>query len=94
MIRGKDGYQYEPVWLSPKEAGKRGIKHGDIVKVFNERGIVLCAAYVTERLNDNTCYIDHGSRLDPIIPGGAKESTNVVKTGTGWVSHQDSAPEN
>jgi len=68
-IRGKDGYQYEPVWLSPKEAEKRGIKHGDIVKVFNERGIVLCGAYVTERLNDNTCYIDHGSRLDPIIPG-------------------------
>ena len=68
-IRGKDGYQYEPVWLNPAEAEKRGIKHGDIVKVFNERGIVLCAAYVTERLIPNTCYVDHGSRLDPIIPG-------------------------
>ncbi len=68
-IRGKDGYQYEPCWLSPKEAKKRGIKTGDIVKVFNERGIVLCGAYVTDRLIDDTCYIDHGSRLDPIIPG-------------------------
>ncbi len=68
-IRGKDGYQYEPVWLNPAEAAKRGIAHGDIVKVFNERGIVLCGAYVTERLIDRTCYVDHGSRLDPIIPG-------------------------
>jgi anaerobic selenocysteine-containing dehydrogenase len=68
-IRGKDGYQYEPCWLSPHEAAKRGIRHGDIVKVFNERGIVLCGAYVTERLIDRTCYVDHGARLDPIIPG-------------------------
>ena len=68
-IRGKDGYQYEPVWLHPSEALKRGIEHGDIVKVFNERGIVLCGAYVTERIVTKTCYIDHGARLDPIIPG-------------------------
>ena len=68
-IRAKDGYQYEPCWLSKNEAEKRGIKHRDIVKVFNERGVVLCAAYVTERLIHSTCYIDHGSRLDPIIPG-------------------------
>jgi len=68
-IRGKDGYQYEPAWLNPVEAEKRGIKHGDIVKVFNERGVVLCAAYVTERLIPNVCYVDHGARLDSIIPG-------------------------
>jgi anaerobic selenocysteine-containing dehydrogenase len=68
-IRGKDGYQYEPVWLNPVEAEKRGIRHGDIVKVYNERGIVLCGAYVTERLIPKVCYVDHGSRLDPIIPG-------------------------
>jgi trimethylamine-N-oxide reductase (cytochrome c) len=68
-IRGADGYQYEPVWLNPAEAEARGIRHGDIVKVYNERGIVLCGAYVTERLIEKTCYVDHGSRLDPIIPG-------------------------
>ena len=68
-IRGKDGYQYEPCWMHTSEAEKRGIRHGDIVKVFNEKGIVLCGAYVTERLIPNTCYVDHGSRLDPIIPG-------------------------
>jgi trimethylamine-N-oxide reductase (cytochrome c) len=68
-IRGADGYQYEPVWLHTEEAEKRGIRHGDIVKVYNERGIVLCGAYVTERLTPGVCYVDHGARLDPIIPG-------------------------
>ena len=68
-LRARDGYQYEPCWLHPSEAEKRGIRHGDIVKVFNERGVVLCAAYVTERLIPQACYVDHGARLDPIIPG-------------------------
>ncbi|MDR1067624.1 MAG: molybdopterin-dependent oxidoreductase, partial [Clostridiales Family XIII bacterium] len=61
-IRAKDGYQYEPVWMHPSVAGARGIAHGDIVKVFNERGAVLCGAYVTERLIPDTVYVDHGSR--------------------------------
>jgi len=68
-VRAKDGYQYEPVWLNPKTAKERGIEHGDIVKVFNERGTVLCGAYVTERLIPGVAYVDHGSRLDPIDPG-------------------------
>ena len=65
-IRAKDGYQYEPAWLSPKTAEARGIKHGDIIKVFNERGTVLCGAYVTPRVIDGVVYVDHGSRFDPI----------------------------
>lgn len=68
-IKGRDGYSYEPCWLSPREAAKRGIQTGDIVKVFNDRGIVLCGAYVTERIIERACYVDHGARLDPIIPG-------------------------
>jgi trimethylamine-N-oxide reductase (cytochrome c) len=68
-IRARDGYQYEPLWLHATEAEKRGIAHGDIVKVYNERGVVLCGAYVTERLIPGACYVDHGSRYDPIIPG-------------------------
>jgi trimethylamine-N-oxide reductase (cytochrome c) len=69
-IRAKDGYQYEPCWINTAEAEKRGIKHGDIVKVFNERGTVLCGAFVTERLIPGAAYVDHGSRFDPIDPEG------------------------
>jgi trimethylamine-N-oxide reductase (cytochrome c) len=68
-VKGPDGYLYEPVWLNPEESAARGIKHGDIVKVFNERGTVLGGAYVTERLMPKVMYMDHGSRWDPIIPG-------------------------
>ena len=48
---------------------KRGIKSGDVVKVFNERGVVLVGAYVTERIMPGSVYVDHGSRYDPIVPG-------------------------
>jgi trimethylamine-N-oxide reductase (cytochrome c) len=68
-VKGKDGYLYEPIWLNPAEAEARGITHGDIVKIFNERGTVLGGAYVTERIIPQVAYMDHGSRWDPIIPG-------------------------
>jgi trimethylamine-N-oxide reductase (cytochrome c) len=69
-IRGKDGYQYEPAWMHTSTAKEIGVAHGDIIKVFNERGVVLCAAYVTERLIPKTIYVDHGARFDPIDAEG------------------------
>jgi len=68
-IKGSDGYLYEPVWLNTAEAAARGIRQGDLVKVYNERGIVLGGAYVTERLMPRVAYMDHGARWDPVIPG-------------------------
>jgi trimethylamine-N-oxide reductase (cytochrome c) len=68
-VRGPDGYLYEPVWIHPSEAEKRGIKNGDVVKIYNERGIILAGAYVTERIRPGVAYIDHGARYDPIVLG-------------------------
>jgi trimethylamine-N-oxide reductase (cytochrome c) len=68
-VRGSDGYMYEPLWVHPSTAEKRGIRNGDIVKVYNERGAVLGGAYVTERLMPGVAYMDHGARCDWIIPG-------------------------
>jgi anaerobic selenocysteine-containing dehydrogenase len=68
-VKGPDGYLYEPVWLNPAEAEARSIEHGDIVRIYNERGTVLGGAYVTERLRPGVAYMDHGARWDPIIPG-------------------------
>jgi trimethylamine-N-oxide reductase (cytochrome c) len=36
--------------MSTEDAVKRGIKNHDLVKLFNDRGAVICAAVVTERL--------------------------------------------
>ncbi|MBN1191197.1 MAG: molybdopterin-dependent oxidoreductase [Dehalococcoidales bacterium] len=68
-VRGWDGYMYEPVWINPRDAAKRGIKNGDIVKVFNERGIVLGGAIVWERIIAGAVSMDHGARVDPIAAG-------------------------
>ena len=68
-IRGIDGYQYQPVWINPVDAELYGIEFGDIVAIYNERGVVLAAAYVTERIVPGTLSIDHGAKYDPIVPG-------------------------
>ncbi|MCK5433686.1 MAG: molybdopterin-dependent oxidoreductase, partial [Dehalococcoidales bacterium] len=68
-VKGPDGYNYEPMWINPKDAEKRGIKSGDIAKAYNERGAVLGGAFVTERMMPGVVYMDHGSRCDWIIPG-------------------------
>jgi trimethylamine-N-oxide reductase (cytochrome c) len=68
-IKGPDGYYYEPLWINPIAATARGVKNGDGVNVFNERGTVLGGAYVTERIMPGVVYMDHGSRYDPIVPG-------------------------
>jgi anaerobic selenocysteine-containing dehydrogenase len=68
-ITGPDGYQYHPVWLHPETAESRGIKDGDVVSIFNERGTVLAGAYITERIMPDVVYIDHGAKWDPIEPG-------------------------
>ena len=76
-VKAYDGYMYEPCWLHPQTAAERGIRHGDIVKVFNERGIVLGGAYVTERMMPGVAYMDHGTRVDLITDkidrGGATD---------------------
>jgi len=68
-VEGPDGYKYEPLWINPTDAAARGIKNGDVVKVYNERGTVLGGAYITERMMPGVVYMDHGARYDPIVPG-------------------------
>jgi len=73
-VTGPDGYQYEPVWINPKDAAKLGVKTGDVVKIYNDRGWVLGGVYVTERIMPGVVYQDHGTRLDPIEPGVSDRS--------------------
>jgi predicted molibdopterin-dependent oxidoreductase YjgC len=54
------------MWINPKDSAKKRVKHGDVVRVFNDRGSILLGAYVTERLMPGVLYVDHGARFDPI----------------------------
>jgi trimethylamine-N-oxide reductase (cytochrome c) len=65
-VKGSDGYFYEPVWINPLDAEKLGVKTGDIAKVFNEWGTVLCGVRVTERIMPGIVYVEHGARADII----------------------------
>lgn len=46
----KDGYYWQTVRIHPSDAEARGIRNGDIVKLYNDRGAVLGIALVTERI--------------------------------------------
>jgi len=78
-VRWKDGYQYEPCWLSPEDAAELGIEDGDLIKVFNERGTILGGARVSQRVIPHSVFMNKGSRADPIAEhfdrGG---STNLL----------------
>jgi trimethylamine-N-oxide reductase (cytochrome c) len=45
-----DGHYYLECRISPEDAEKRGIKQNDLVRLFNNRGSVICAATISSRL--------------------------------------------
>jgi len=49
-VKAEDGHYYWVIRINPVDARKRGIKDNDIVKAYNDRGAVLLAAQVTERV--------------------------------------------
>jgi trimethylamine-N-oxide reductase (cytochrome c) len=85
-VKGWDGYLYEPCWINPQDASARGIHDGDIVKVHNERGAVLCGARVWERVRPGVAYVDHGARHDPIIPGKLDRGGAINTISGDWIT--------
>jgi anaerobic selenocysteine-containing dehydrogenase len=63
----KEGYHI--LGINPVDAQSRGIKDGDIVKVFNDRGALLCAAEVTERTTPGMVWSWEGGWYNPMEPG-------------------------
>jgi trimethylamine-N-oxide reductase (cytochrome c) len=51
-----DGYYYWIMRMNPQDAAERGIKKHDLVKVYNERGAVICAVLPTQRLPRGVCH--------------------------------------
>jgi trimethylamine-N-oxide reductase (cytochrome c) len=62
-----DGYYYWIVRINTRDALERGIQANDLVKVFNDRGTVICSAQVTERVRPGTVHSYESSAVyDPI----------------------------
>jgi len=61
----------EPVWINPDDAKDRGIKSGNVVKVFNDRGATLAGAIVTKRIRKGVVMLQEGAWYDPDKPGEA-----------------------
>jgi trimethylamine-N-oxide reductase (cytochrome c) len=67
-----DGYYYWLLRMNPRDAAARGIKNGDLVRVFNDRGAVICAAKLTERIRPGTVHSWESSAVyDPLGEPGA-----------------------
>ena len=72
-----DGHYYYVMRLNTKDAEARGIKDNDLVKAFNDRGAVILAAQVTERLAPGTVHA-YESCADYIPLGEPGESPDIA----------------
>ena len=56
---------HQCVWINSGDAARRGIKHGDMVKVFNDRGEINLPAYVTSRIRTGVAAVPQGAWYTP-----------------------------
>lgn len=63
--------------ISEEAAGARGIKQGDTVRVFNDRGFVVCKAVVTKGIRPDCVLLPHGWQTDDFIAGHSTDLTRV-----------------
>jgi len=75
-----DDYYYWPARIHPQDAVDRGISHHDLIRLFNDRGDVICAAVVTERILPGVIHSYESSAVyDPIgEPGLSPERGGCV----------------
>lgn len=56
----------EPVRMNPQDARTRGIRDGDVVRVFNERGACLAGAVLSDGVMPGVVNLSTGAWFDPI----------------------------
>lgn len=55
----------EPMLMHPKNAARRGISAGDLVRLFNDRGACLAVAVLSDNIRLDVVQISTGAWLDP-----------------------------
>ena len=56
----------EAVAIHPDDAGRRGIKNGDVVRIHNVRGACLAGALVTDTVSPGVAKLSCGAWYDPV----------------------------
>ena len=59
----------EPATINPQDAADRGIAHGDIVRLFNDRGACLAGAQLSDDVMRGVVQLSTGAWYDPLNPG-------------------------
>jgi molybdopterin guanine dinucleotide-containing S/N-oxide reductase-like protein len=60
---------FEPITMNPKDAAERGLVDGDIARVFNDRGQILCSVRTTTEIRAKVVMLQEGSWYRPLEPG-------------------------
>lgn len=58
-----NGYHYWIIRINPADAAGRGLKENDLVRVFNDRGSVICAVQITGRIRPGAVHSYEGSAV-------------------------------
>lgn len=58
----------EPCMINTADAKARGIRTGDVVRVFNDRGQILAGAKVTDAIRPGVIRVSEGGWYDPVEP--------------------------
>ena len=58
----------EPIWINPIDAKARGLKDGDIARVFNDRGQTLAGVIVSDVVMPSVIQFPTGAWFDPADP--------------------------
>ena len=58
----------EPVRIHPEDAAARGIRDGDVVRIFNNRGACLAGAVLSDMLRPGVVQLSTGAWYDPDDP--------------------------
>jgi len=75
-----NGYYYWIARINPVDAKARGIQNKDLMKLFNDRGVVICAAQITERLMPGVIHsAESSAEYQPIgEPGDSPDLAGCV----------------
>jgi molybdopterin guanine dinucleotide-containing S/N-oxide reductase-like protein len=63
------GGDYLEVRMNPADAAARGLKTGDVAKIFNDRGSILRGVTVTDRMRPGAILVYEGGWYTPQQPG-------------------------